>query len=68
MKRTTAPTLASHEDRCVDDRTVRTIQQQYQANHQEEFLHLRAQVEALLTELKTLTLNDSTNNDSKLAL
>lgn len=60
-------TLASPEGQIVDERTVRTIQQQYQASHQEEFLHLRAQVEALLTELKTLTISDS-GNDSELAL
>ncbi len=60
-------TLASSEGQIVDERTVRTIQQQYQASHQEEFLHLRAQVEALLTELKTLTISDS-SNDSELAL
>ena len=59
--------LASTEDQPVDERIVRTIQQQYQASHQEEFLHLRAQVEALLSELKTLTINDS-GNDSELAL
>jgi hypothetical protein len=54
-------------DQSVDERTVRTIQQQYQATHQEEFLNLRAQVEALLAELKNLTISDS-GNDSKLAL
>ncbi len=59
--------LASPEDQVIDERTVRTIQQQYQVSHQEEFLHLRAQVEALLMELKILTINNS-GNDSELAL
>jgi hypothetical protein len=59
--------LVSAEDQIIDERTVRTIQQQYQVSHQEEFLRLRAQVEALLTELKTLTINNS-GNDSELAL
>lgn len=59
--------LASIEDTCVDDRTVQTIQQQYQVSHQEEFLRLRAQVEALLSELRTLTLSDP-ENDPELAL
>jgi hypothetical protein len=65
-----AVVLASIEDTCdpcVDERTVRTIQQQYQVSHQEEFLRLRAQVEALLLELRTLTLNDA-ENDPELAL
>lgn len=67
IKLPSAATLTSTENQSVDERTVRTIQQQYQASHQEEFLHLRAQVEALLAELKTLTLND-TSSDSELAL
>jgi hypothetical protein len=67
IKLPSAITLTSPKDQCVDERTVRTIQQQYQASHQEEFLDLRAQVEALLMELKTLTISDS-GNDSGLAL
>jgi hypothetical protein len=62
-----APLTTCNEDQPVDERTARTIQQQYQVSHQEEFLRLRAQVEALLTELKTLAVNDS-GNDSELAL
>ncbi len=62
-----AAALTSIEDQAVDERTVRTIQQQYQVSHQEEFLRLRAQVEALLSELRMLTLNDS-DNDHELAL
>ncbi|WP_404790039.1 hypothetical protein [Altericista sp. CCNU0014] len=57
----------SSEDRAVDERTVRTIQQQYQVSHQEEFLRLRAQVEALLADLQTRTLNAS-DSDRELAL
>jgi hypothetical protein len=67
IKLSSAATLTSSEAQFVDERTVRTIEQQYQATHQEEFLSLKAQVEALLSELKTLTLNDS-GNDSELAL
>jgi hypothetical protein len=67
LKSFDAAALTSIEDQAVDERTVRTIQQQYQVSHQEEFLRLRAQVEALLSELKTLTLNDS-NSDHELAL
>jgi hypothetical protein len=60
-------TLVSIDDRLVDERTARTIQQQYQVNHQEEFLRLKAQVEALLSEIQTLAVNDS-SPDSELAL
>jgi hypothetical protein len=60
-------TLVSIDDQAVDERTARTIQQQYQVNHQEEFLRLRAQVEALLSELQSIAVNDS-NSDSRLAL
>jgi hypothetical protein len=67
IKLSSVAPLTSNEDQSVDERTARTIQQQYQASHQEEFLRLRAQVEALLTELKTLAVNDSVN-DSELAL
>jgi hypothetical protein len=67
LKSSDAAALASIEDQAADERTVRTIQQQYQVSHQEEFLRLRAQVEALLSELRTLTLNDS-NSDHELAL
>jgi antibiotic biosynthesis monooxygenase (ABM) superfamily enzyme len=67
VKLPSAGTLTSTEDQLIDERTVRTIQQQYQAGHQEEFLNLRAQVEALLTELKGLTSSNS-GNDSELAL
>jgi hypothetical protein len=54
------------DEQLVDERTARTIQQ-YQVNHQEEFLRLKAQVEALLSEIQTLALNDS-SPDSGLAL
>lgn len=67
IKPSDAANLMSSEDQTVDERTVRTIQQQYQVGHQEEFLRLRAQVEALLSELKTLATHDS-GNDSELAL
>jgi hypothetical protein len=60
-------TPVSIDDQAVDERTARTIQQQYQVNHQEEFLRLRAQVEALLSELQSIAVNDS-NSDSRLAL
>ena len=67
VKFSISETHVSIDDQPVDERTARTIQQQYQANHQEEFLRLRAQVEALLSELQSLAVNDS-NSDSGLAL
>jgi hypothetical protein len=67
VKFSSPETPVSMDVQTVDERTVRTIQQQYQANHQEEFLRLRAQIEALLTELQALASNDSTH-DSGLAL
>lgn len=67
VKFSISETPVSIDDQPVDERTARTIQQQYQVNHQEEFLRLRAQVEALLSELQSLAVNDS-NPDSGLAL
>jgi hypothetical protein len=52
----------------VDERTVRTVRQHYHVSHQEEFLRLKAQVEALLSELKTLAVQDSVTDESELAL
>jgi hypothetical protein len=66
VKLSTPEALVPIDERLVDERTARTIQQ-YQVNHQEEFLRLKAQVEALLSELQTLALNDS-SPDSELAL
>jgi hypothetical protein len=59
-------TPVSIDEQLVDERTARTIQQ-YQVNHQEEFLRLKAQVEALLSEIQTRSVNDS-NPESGLAL
>jgi hypothetical protein len=66
VKPSTPETLVPIDERLVDERTARTIQQ-YQVNHQEEFLRLKAQVEALLSELQTLAVNDS-SPDSELAV
>jgi hypothetical protein len=40
------------EAQSIDERMMRSIQQNYQINHQEEFLKLRTQTEALLMELR----------------
>jgi hypothetical protein len=53
-------TLVSSDERIVDERTARTIQQ-YQVNHQEEFLRLRAQVEALLSATQIMTQSSLCN-------
>lgn len=56
-------TLLASEELPVDERMVKTIQQQYQTNHQEEFLRLRVQVEALLTELQATVSGGSQNSE-----
>jgi hypothetical protein len=66
LKQSIPETLASIDDQPIDERTTRTIQQQYQVTHQEEFLRLRFQVEALLSELQALTVKDA-SRDSGLA-
>jgi hypothetical protein len=66
VKLSMSETPVSIGDQPVDERTARTIQQQYQVTHQEEFLRLRAQVEALLSELQTLSVNGA-SQDSTLA-
>jgi hypothetical protein len=66
VKLSMSKTPVSIGDQPVDERTARTIQQQYQVTHQEEFLRLRAQVEALLSELQTLSVNGA-SQDSTLA-
>jgi hypothetical protein len=66
LKQSIPETLSSIDDQPVDERTTRTIQQQYQVTHQEEFLRLRFQVEALLSELQALTVKDA-SRDSGLA-
>jgi hypothetical protein len=66
VKLSVSETLVPIEDRLVDERTARTIQQ-YQVSHQEEFLRLKAQVEALLLEIQTRSVNDS-HPESGLAL
>jgi hypothetical protein len=40
------------EHQPVDEQTLRSIQRNYQSDHQEEFLRLKAQVETLLSELR----------------
>ena len=40
------------EQQPVDEQTLRSIQRNYQSDHQEEFLRLKAQVELLLSELR----------------
>jgi signal transduction protein with GAF and PtsI domain len=52
----------------VDERTVQTVRQHYQTDHQEEFLRLKAQVESLLSELKTLAVHNHAADESELAL
>jgi hypothetical protein len=66
LKQSIPETLAFIDDQPVDERTTRTIQQQYQVTHQEEFLRLKFQVEALLSELQALTVKDA-SRDSGLA-
>jgi hypothetical protein len=51
-----AEVSVSVDNQPVDAHIVRTIQQQYQISHQEEFLRLRAQVEALLSEIQMRTV------------
>lgn len=66
VKLSMSETIVPMSDRLVDERTARTIQQ-YQVSHQEEFLRLKAQVEALLSEIQTRSLSDS-NSESEVAL
>jgi hypothetical protein len=40
------------EAQSIDERTMRSIRQNYRISHQEEFLKLRTQTEALLVELR----------------
>lgn len=47
------------ETQPVDERTMRSIQQNYQIDHQEEFVKLKTQVEALLTQLRAFTGHQS---------
>ncbi|MCG9891379.1 MAG: hypothetical protein MH252_09910 [Thermosynechococcaceae cyanobacterium MS004] len=44
--------LSELETQAVDERTLKSIQQNYQASHQEEFLKLKTQAEALLLNLR----------------
>jgi hypothetical protein len=46
------PSVSVPEALSVDERMMRAIQQNYQVSHQEEFLKLRIQTEALLMELR----------------
>jgi hypothetical protein len=66
VKLSMSETLVPIDDQLVDERTARTIQQ-YQVSHQEEFLRLKVQVEALLCEIQNRSANDS-NPESGLAL
>lgn len=47
------------ETQFVDERMMRSIQQNYQVSHQQEFLKLRIQAEALLLELRKFARNPS---------
>jgi hypothetical protein len=40
------------EAQSIDERMMRSIRQNYQINHQEEFLQIRTQTEALLMEIR----------------
>ena len=40
------------ETQSIDERMMRSIQQNYRISHQEEFLRLKTQAEALLMELR----------------
>ncbi len=52
MEQTSCESSASAlEAKSIDERMMRSIQQNYQVGHQEEFLKLRIQTEALLMEL-----------------
>jgi hypothetical protein len=44
--------VGASETSSIDERMMRSIQQNYQVSHQEEFLKLRIQTEALLMELR----------------
>jgi hypothetical protein len=44
--------VSTPEAPSIDERMMRSIQQNYQVSHQEEFLKLRIQTEALLMELR----------------
>lgn len=46
------PSVSASEASAMDERMMRSIQQNYQVSHQEEFLKLRVQTEALLMELR----------------
>jgi hypothetical protein len=40
------------EAQSIDERMMRSIRKNYQINHQEEFLQIRTQTEALLLEIR----------------
>jgi hypothetical protein len=44
--------VSAPEALSIDERIMRSIQQNYQVSHQEEFLKLRIQTEVLLMELR----------------
>jgi hypothetical protein len=47
----------------TEERILQSVRLHYQTSHQEEFLHLKAQVESLLMELETLSRNDSNSSE-----
>lgn len=51
--------VSASEASSIDERTMRSIQQNYQVSHQEEFLKLRIQTEALLMELRQFARHQS---------
>jgi hypothetical protein len=47
----------------IEERILQSVRLHYQTSHQEEFLHLKAQVESLLMELETLSEDDSSSSE-----
>jgi hypothetical protein len=52
LEQSSSESSASIETQFVDERMMRSIQQNYQVSHQEEFLKLKTQAEVLLMKLQ----------------
>ncbi len=50
-------------DLLPEERILQSVRLHYQTSHQEEFFHLKAQVESLLIELETLSGNESSPSE-----
>ncbi|MGB8698648.1 MAG: hypothetical protein WCD18_04460 [Thermosynechococcaceae cyanobacterium] len=53
----TAPDALAYQS--LEERMLQSVRMHYQSNHQEEFLHLKAQIESLFAKLQTLAEHDN---------